>query len=413
MIKDRINAINHCLASAGIIIIGIVLTMQAEIVIPLLRIITLCALAFLSISKLIGIFFDKENLRDNILYGLIYLLFFILIVSFPNVYTRFIALVVALYALFNAAIQLINYLIYRKQHIQGVIFSLFRFFFDFIFGIVLIVLPLVSSSFIFVLAGIYLIIFGIFNSLSWIFLLLNQKFNISISLPAIITALLPARLYMRIKSDPKMKEYIRYEPEPSLYPLEISIYTHDGGFEAIGHMDICLNGTIYSYGLHDPEARVLMGSAGEGVLVVTDRDAFFKNSLKDGKTMIFNFQLDVDENQIAQIQNRIDLLMKDAYPFDCAAKRQIDAGLEVKADDYISRVYLDTHCNLYKFKEGPFKTYFVFSQNCIQLADFLVRNKEIDLLMMNGVITPGAYLSFLYSLLEKSNTIVKNLVIYK
>ena len=74
MIKDRINAINHCLASAGIIIIGIVLTMQAEIVIPLLRIITLCALAFLSISKLIGIFFDKENLRDNILYGLIHVL---------------------------------------------------------------------------------------------------------------------------------------------------------------------------------------------------------------------------------------------------------------------------------------------------------------------------------------------------
>ena len=45
-------------------------------------------------------------------------------------------------------------------------------------------------------------------------------------------------------------------------------------------LDISLNGTIYSYGLHDPEARFLMGSAGEGVLVVTDRDAFFKNSLK-------------------------------------------------------------------------------------------------------------------------------------
>ena len=55
MIKDRINAINHCLASAGIIIIGIVLTMQAEIVIPLLRIITLCALSlsvFSSIKKI-------------------------------------------------------------------------------------------------------------------------------------------------------------------------------------------------------------------------------------------------------------------------------------------------------------------------------------------------------------------------
>lgn len=413
MFKERINAVNHCLANIGLIIIGIVLTIQANIVIPLLRIITLCALGFLFISKLVGVFIDKKHLRDNILYGLIYLVVFILIMAFPNVYTRFIALVVALYALVNAAIQLINYLIYRKQHIQGVLFSLFRFFFDFIFGIVLIVVPLVSSGLIFVLAGVYLIIFGIFNSLSWIYLLLNQKFNISISLPAVITALLPVQLYMRIKNDPKMEEYIKYEPEPSLYPLEISIYTHDGGFEAIGHMDISLNGTIYSYGLHDPEARFLMGSAGEGVLVVTDRDAFFKNSLKDGKTMIFNFQLDVDEKQIAQVQSRIDLLMKDAYPFDCKAKRQMDAGLEVTADDYISRVYLDTHCDLYKFKEGPFKTYFVFSQNCIQLADFLVRNTEIDLLMMSGVITPGAYLSFLYSLLEKNNTIVKNLVIYK
>lgn len=411
--NKSINAINRLLSSVGLVIIGIVIIRQADKVIPLLRIITLVALAFLSISRFISIFIGKEKAKEDFIYFLVYLVIIFLILHFPNIYTRFISFTVAIYALINAIIQFINFAIYRNNHVQGVIFSLFRGILDLGFAVSLIILPFVASQYIFIISGIYLFIYALFNAISWLKILFNEKMSISVSLPAVVTALLPAQLYMRIKNDPKMEEYIKHEPKDSLYPLEISVYTHDGGFEAIGHIDVTLNKTVYSYGLHDPKKRFLFGSAGEGVLVVTDRNSFFKTNLSDGKTMIFNFQFDLNEKDIKTVEERIALLMKDAYPFDCDAKIEESQGLPIKANDYISRVYKDTHCNLYKFDKGPFKTYFVFTQNCIQLTDFLVRNKDIDLLKMSGIITPGAYLSFLYSLHEKNDSLVKNLDIYK
>lgn len=409
MTKKNINAINRILASAGLIVLGLVLLFQSEDVLPFLRVILLWALAFFTLSRFVGVFIDHEHRKENLIYFGLYSLMLVILLRYVNIITRFVALIVGIYALINSFIQLVNHFIFRKNHVQGVIFALFRAIMDFFFGVALLLMPLVASNLIFVIAGAYLIVFGVFSSLSWIYILFNERFSVSISLPAILTAFLPARLYMRIKDN----DDIKTEPVPSKYPLEISVYTHDGGFEAIGHMDVSIYGKTYSYGLHDPKTRRLFGSAGEGVLVVVDRSDFFKANLADGKTMIFNFQLDLNQADLDRVQERIDLLMKDVYPFDCDAKIEEQKGLPVQADDYISRVYRQTHCELYKFKSGPFKTYFVFSQNCIQLTDFLVRNQEIDLLMMSGIITPGAYLSFLYSLYEKNDSLVKAVDIYK
>lgn len=412
MLKSRANAINKTLASIGVIILGVITIIQSDEVIPLIRLITIIALLCLVTSRIIAIFLDHKY-QENLFYALIYSVIIALIIIYPNIYVRSISLVVSIYAYVNFLIQAINYYIFRKNHIQGVMFTLFRAILDLCFGLGLTLMPIFASHLIFVFAGVYLIIFGFFNSLSWIYILFNERFSISVSLPAIITTFLPVTLYMKIKNDPKVEEYIKHEPEPSEYPLEISIYTHEDGFEAIGHIDVSYYGTIYSYGLHDPKTRSLFGSAGEGVLVVSDRSKFLKSALKDGKTMIFNFQFDLSDEQLKLVKKRIDLLMEDAIPFKCEAELQLEEGLVTNANDYISGVYLDTNCDLYKFTKGPFKTYFVFSQNCIQLTDFLVRNQQIDLLKMTGIITPGAYLSFLFSLYEKDNSLVKNLVIYK
>ena len=411
--RKRINAFNRLLASVGIIVLGIVMIVDAHEVIPLLRFLTLSALALLVISRLLGCFLDFASWKEHLLYALFYLFILVINTCFPDFYTRFIALIVGIYALGNAIIQFINYYIFRKNHIQGVLFALFRALFSLLSFVVLMLAPLIASNFIFVISGIYLIIFGFFNSLSWLKILFNERFDLTISLPAAITALLPASLYMRIKNDPEHQNYLKYQAEPSKYPLDVSVYTHDGGFEAIGHIDVSLKGTTYSYGLHDPLTSHLFGAAGDGVLVVVNREAFIQSNLKDQKTMIFNFHFDLNEDAIQEVEKRINLLMDDAYPFKCQAQIEEEKGLDAKAQDYISRIYRDTHCKLYKFDKGPFKTYFVFSQNCIQLTDFLIRNKEIDLLKMNGVITPGAYLSFLYSLYLKNDSLVKGLDIYK
>ena len=64
-------------------------------------------------------------------------------------------------------------------------------------------------------------------------------------------------------------------------------------------------------------------------------------------------------------------------------------------------------------RAGRFKKYFVFTTNCVLLSDYLIRNEEIDLLNMSGIITPGAYLNYLFQLYIKKDSIIKRLKIYK
>ena len=68
---------------------------------------------------------------------------------------------------------------------------------------------------------------------------------------------------------------------------------------------------------------------------------------------------------------------------------------------------------LLKFKRGPFKTYFVFTTNCVKIADYLIRNEDLNLIGLRGIITPGDYLNFLYNSYLEGNGIVKDLRFYQ
>lgn len=52
------------------------------------------------------------------------------------------------------------------------------------------------------------------------------------------------------------------------------IYLKESGPESLGHVDISFQGNIYSYGCHDPHHRGLFGTLGDGVLIVSKREAF-------------------------------------------------------------------------------------------------------------------------------------------
>lgn len=53
-----------------------------------------------------------------------------------------------------------------------------------------------------------------------------------------------------------------------------------------------------------------------------------------------------------------------------------------------------TNAALYKFSRSKFKTYFVLGTNCVLLSDQLIGTSGADVLALNGVMTPGAYLEY-------------------
>lgn len=82
-------------------------------------------------------------------------------------------------------------------------------------------------------------------------------------------------------------------------------------------------------------------------------------------------------------------------------------------NDYASVLYKSTGAKFYRFKSGKVKTYFGLNTNCVLLADSVIGHSGIDILSINGIITPGTYYEYLKNEFIKRNSIVISQNIYR
>ena len=148
------------------------------------------------------------------------------------------------------------------------------------------------------------------------------------------------------------------------------------------------------------------GTLGDGVLIRAEEKKFISYSAAGEDRTIVAYGITLTKAQEDILQERIDDLMARAVPWNCAAET------DVNAHDYVSRVWKNTGCQLYKFTKGKFRTYFVASTNCVLLADTLIRSKQLHLVTPGGFITPGAYLAFLNDAYQRKEGNVKERKIY-
>ena len=63
-------------------------------------------------------------------------------------------------------------------------------------------------------------------------------------------------------------------------------------------------------------------------------------------------------------------------------------------------------------KNGKYKTYYVMGSNCCYLVDDILGNSGMDILSINGIITPGTYYDYFNKELSKKNSNVVSKSIY-
>lgn len=61
---------------------------------------------------------------------------------------------------------------------------------------------------------------------------------------------------------------------------------------------------------------------------------------------------------------------------------------------------------LFKFSQGKFKNYYVFGTNCVLLSDEIIGTSGLDLFAMVGFLTPGTYFAYLNREYKKDGSIV-------
>lgn len=333
------------------------------------------------------------------------------------------ALVIGVYQIFHASINLVTYVLYRKNKIR----PRFRLLLD---GLVLVFLggtSLLSSTgnsvFQLFVLGAYFFLYGVSNIRDG-FLFEKEigknhlKRRIRISLPIVLAALIPARTlakinkFMQENADEREDIHLGMVKSGKTAELEIFVHTAETSlFSAIGHVDICYQGRVISYGNYDPSSETLFGMVGDGVLYFCDRDKYIDLCKRESQKTLFGYGIDLTPEMEKAVQKKLAELKQLTIPWEPSADK-IMTGDGKEDYTYAYKIRHETDGELYKFIKSKFKSYFVLSTNCVLLADTIVGQAGTDILSPKGFIAPGTYQAYLNREFEKPNSIVVSKHVY-
>ena len=57
-------------------------------------------------------------------------------------------------------------------------------------------------------------------------------------------------------------------------------------------------------------------------------------------------------------------------------------------------------------KEVRYKTYFVLGSNCVKLAEAIMGKAGMDIIDLNGIISPGTYQNYLEKEYQRANGVI-------
>lgn len=416
MYREYFYKIGLALYGAVAIALGIIILAQGEVLLHPAAVIGGIAIGAHGIHSLINFFsrggkHDVSYRKTTLFAGIFNVVSGTLIIALPMLTTYLLYFAFTVYVLINAAVKLIDYLIYKKNNIHGRLYDLAAFVFFFTFGIVMAFVPGMNERGFLLVAGIYCIVYGgcvLYDFITQILPIRAKnvlKRRIRVSMPVFISTFMPL-WFLREINELAMEE--KPLPMPSVIDknadlsrppdMEVLIHVSNEGVGKMGHCDLYIDGEILSYGNYCLETQSMFGLLGEGVMFTSDRQTHLDFSVDFDKHTMFVYGLRLTDEQMKRVREAVAELKSVAYewkpPYQVAKEQDPDANIE-DFNDYGSKLWNGTHCTCYKFSEGRFKTYFVLSTNCVLLADHILGKAGSDIVKINGIITPGSYFDYL------------------
>ncbi|RSK23098.1 hypothetical protein D8834_03570 [Streptococcus oralis] len=237
------------------------------------------------------------------------------------------------------------------------------------------------------------------------------------TLPIFVTALIPISTLRKLNEwlsnhESQEGEVHSERKNDQVVDLEIFIHTSETSFFlAMGHVDICYQGKVISYGSYDPHSERLFGMVGDGVLFKANREKYIELCKRESQKTLFAYGLSLTDQQKAAIQARLAEIEDLLIPWEPSSQLMKRREGEVK-HTYSYQLKEEADATLYKFSSSEFKTYFVLSTNCVLLADSIVGKAGTDILSPQGFIVPGTYQDYLDLEYTKPNGLVVSRSIY-
>lgn len=368
---------------------------------------------FLLIQTVLSTIHLLKSKEKIILFRLLFrLVIGLLLVTSPWLSTALFANLIAIYQMMVGIFLLIHSWIAFSNRLSGRWVSLVDGSLHILFGISVLGNEETFLPSLYSLVGLYLIFLGLSSfrdGLEFDWGKQMTKFRRKrINLPIIVTALVP------MFALDKVNQYLNPDTSQSFFlgdkerPVDLEIWVHTArkGFERMGHVDFALDGKIYSYGNHDVESHRLFEAIGDGILMTMPVENYKQSLMADSWRAVFGYGLVLSAEEKGAVQARLDKILSDARDFPLKTEKQ--------KHSYLGGMIKKYGAQAYKFQTGRYKTYFVMTTNCVQLVDDVVAGTGMDILDNHGILTPGAYQTYLEKEFRNPNSrVVSQMVIGK
>ncbi|MEA5004116.1 MAG: DUF308 domain-containing protein [Christensenella sp.] len=261
----------------------------------------------------------------------------------------------------------------------------------------------------------YCILLGLAGFLR-LFLIVNQKNKNrkNIPLPFWMEVFLPKATLVWIQSSLDEQSEEEGEEDGSLVTsgkieggadIEILIHMSDLGTNALGHVDVVVDGQVFSYGNYDHDkAHIhLFGLFWDGVFAICEREKYIRFSLDSARKTIIGYQLALSLEDEQRLKTNIADFLRTCVPWKPE---------EPKKNGYANAL-LRQGAQLFKVSKGKYKTYFMLNTNCaLLLEDFLEGTSIPKARVLGGIMTPGSLLSMFENELKRPGSPVTARTLY-
>ncbi len=394
------KGIVHVVTGLLMIILGILIINRLDMMWIAIYAISLLLLSVLSLFTLLQAF-KERNIAKGIRF--IGIAIFGVILAFNHNYViGIVTIIFGIWATFNAGVHALELFLKIQDGELGKLKKVFAILFDGIIGILLLTQGFQNRLIINIQTGTYIIVYGVIQIASGLKYFSGSRVNVKLSAPIMYSALLPPFVVNGLRKAQKdAPEDFKKEIKKTI-GNKISVYIHikDYGLNRLGHIDLGYNGSIYSYGNYDEDNRSKNSIYGDGVLICGSEVDFINFSVKH-KTIVYQYVIDLSLEEARMIDNQINHLLKDTYYFkNPGVKGAHLTNLQEQSNFY----------SFYKFNNQPYKTYNMFTTNCVMLANAILESSGLKLFQLSGIITPGSYYSYLEELVATQSVPIERII---
>lgn len=372
-----------------------------------------------ALKQLINFFFQKKsspNYQNTFSSCLFHLILCLVLSLLPNLALGLVPFIFAIYLIIISISQFIMFYLNLKNKTNHYLKNLTLFIIYISISLPILFSPVTKIDTFLICFSIYILLLGIssvYSALRDIIPVKTKnkiKRRIRITLPKVIEALIPYTVTQEINKTLEVKNtynysYLKKNNNPN---INILIHTSDNGFNRMGHIDICFENKVISYGNYDEGSRILGDIFGDGVIFTTNQKQDYLNfCIDNSKKTIFDFGLVLTNQQKEKVAKKIETLLFNTNPWNYKNDKKYNQGTS-----YAAKLHKKTNAQFYKPKKGKYKTYFVIGNNCCFLADDIIGSSGMDILSINGIITPGTYYDYLNRLFNQKNSNVISKEIY-